>query len=654
MRWFSLDRHPGRSQRLWPVLGLLALAVLLPAAGVLWFMDKAVENESLAGRQKLEEIHRHRLAAIRDQLAADWRQRAADLGDHPAGTPPAGVFARVLETTAADAAVVLDQGGRPAYPAAPVPPPRPPGHPSAAWHEAERLAGQDPEAAAAAWARLAGEAADPHLAGRAFQARIRTLLRLGRQEEAVALLLDDLGRERFAAARDARGRLIAPNALLLALRLLDDPASDEFRLLARRLHRRLSSYAEPALAAPQRRFLMGQLSRLVDDLEPFPTAEAEELAARFVDSEPELGEISAAGPVLAPSSLPGLWRLPSPNRRVIALYRQQTLEQELATWVAYFAVPGQTSLAFLPASAPPDARDPPLVSLPTEDPISGWRLELSLDRDNFARLAAARQIRAYRWTAALVVGLILLLSLLAAAMLRHQLRLAALKNDLLSTVSHELKTPLASMRLLIDTLLDGGREEPQRVKEYLEIMAAENRRLSHLVENFLAFSRLSHGRQRFQRDELDPEDVATEAVAAAGERLTEPGCHFEMEADPDLPVLVGDRDALATAVLNLLDNALKYTGEEKHIGLSTSAENGHLCFAVSDDGVGLSPREAARVFDRFYQADRRRGGGCGLGLSIVELIARAHGGEVAVESRRGRGSTFTLRLPAGELGEGAP
>ncbi|MCP4655564.1 MAG: ATP-binding protein [bacterium] len=127
-----------------------------------------------------------------------------------------------------------------------------------------------------------------------------------------------------------------------------------------------------------------------------------------------------------------------------------------------------------------------------------------------------------------------------------------------------------------------------------------------------------------------------------------------METDPDLPVLVGDRDALATAVLNLLDNAWKYTGEKKLIRLKTYAESGHVCFAVSDDGVGISPREASRIFDRFYQVDRRLsrgGGGCGLGLSIVQLIVRAHGGEVVVTSRPGRGSTFTLRLPAGEAEE---
>ncbi|MCP4655560.1 MAG: hypothetical protein GY856_09095 [bacterium] len=455
MRWLALRRHPGRGRRLWTVLVLLlAAAVLLPAAGVLWFMGKAVENESLAARQKLEEIHRTQLAGIRRQLANDWHQRAADLENHPPETPPATIFARVFKAGTADAAVVFDDEGRLSYPAPAVPPPRPPGHPSTAWRQAQRLEERDPEAASSAWARLAGETADRDLAARAFQARIRCLYQLDRRDEALSLLLDQLDQEGYWEARDARGRLIAPNALVLALQLIEDPASDEFRSLADRLHERLASYAEPALSAPQRRFLMGRLVRLAADPEPFPTSEAEELAARFVDRNSELSELRTdEGSGLMPSSLPGVWRLASPGGRVIGLYREETLRQELATWAGYFSVPGETSLRFLPPSADPDPEDPPFVSLPVDDPVSGWRLELRLDRDNFYRLAAERQIRAYRGTGVLVVGLILLLALVAGLTVRHQMRLTALKNDLLSTVSHELKTPLASMRLLIDTLL---------------------------------------------------------------------------------------------------------------------------------------------------------------------------------------------------------
>jgi signal transduction histidine kinase len=121
----------------------------------------------------------------------------------------------------------------------------------------------------------------------------------------------------------------------------------------------------------------------------------------------------------------------------------------------------------------------------------------------------------------------------------------------------------------------------------------------------------------------------------------------------DLPSIRGDVDALVTALLNLLDNAWKYTGDKKHIVLRTEAHNGSVCFSVEDNGIGLTPREEKRVFRRFYQVDQglsRSAGGCGLGLSIVQSIVEAHRGSVRVESEPGRGSTFTIEIPA--LAEG--
>jgi signal transduction histidine kinase len=135
------------------------------------------------------------------------------------------------------------------------------------------------------------------------------------------------------------------------------------------------------------------------------------------------------------------------------------------------------------------------------------------------------------------------------------------------------------------------------------------------------------------------------------ERFNTPGCQFETQIVPDLPPVVADADALVTAVVNLLDNAYKYSGDEKQITLSARAENGSVFFAVKDNGIGLSPRDTKRIFKRFFQVDQRlsrSGGGCGLGLSIVKFIVTAHHGSVRVESQPGRGSTFTISLPKAE------
>src|SRR6185503_3333768 len=127
------------------------------------------------------------------------------------------------------------------------------------------------------------------------------------------------------------------------------------------------------------------------------------------------------------------------------------------------------------------------------------------------------------------------------------------------------------------------------------------------------------------------------------------GCLFEVHIPPNLPAVVADSGAMVTVLVNLLDNAFKYSGEQKEIALSAGAENGSVFFSVKDNGIGLSPRETKRIFRRFYQVKEHRphaAGGCGLGLSIVQFIVAAHHGTVSVESEPQRGSTFLVTLPA--------
>lgn len=224
-----------------------------------------------------------------------------------------------------------------------------------------------------------------------------------------------------------------------------------------------------------------------------------------------------------------------------------------------------------------------------------------------------------------------------------------MKNDLVANVSHELKTPLTAMRALVDTLLDTEKLDEKTTREYLKLLATENARLSRLIENFLTFSRLEHNKFKFEFARVSPQRIVDGAVAAMGERAHAAGCVVETHVAAGIPEINGDADALTTALLNLLDNAWKYSGDQKHIVVRAEARDGHVDFAVEDNGIGLSPREQRRVFRRFYQSDQglaRTVGGCGLGLSIVQSIVEAHHGTVRVESEVGRGSTFTIEIPA--------
>jgi signal transduction histidine kinase len=251
-------------------------------------------------------------------------------------------------------------------------------------------------------------------------------------------------------------------------------------------------------------------------------------------------------------------------------------------------------------------------------------------------------------------------------MLRRQRRLTRLKNDLVATVSHELKTPLASIRLLVDTLLDGEgtsgspAAQSHQSRQYLELIAQENTRLTRLIDNFLTFSRMERGKHQFDFQQVDAADIVDRAVAAVGDRFDGVAAKLNIEIERRLP-LVGDVDALVTVVVNLLDNASKYTAEPKRIAIrarrqSAAGPPDQIVIAVADNGIGLSPRAVRKVFDRFYQVDQRLSrscGGCGLGLSIVKYFVEAHGGQVSVESRVGDGTTFTVSLPAANLFEPA-
>lgn len=138
------------------------------------------------------------------------------------------------------------------------------------------------------------------------------------------------------------------------------------------------------------------------------------------------------------------------------------------------------------------------------------------------------------------------------------------------------------------------------------------------------------------------------ALDAIGEKLNSPSCHLTIRLAPALPTIRGDPDALSTVLVNLLDNACKYTNGEKQIEVNAYAEGNAVMFAVTDNGIGIPPQEQGRIFDRFYQVDQsltRQRGGCGLGLSIVQSIVRAHGGTVEVRSVPGKGSTFRVTIP---------
>ena len=624
-------------------MALLLLAVLVPAACVLWFMGAAMRNERLAARQRLADAYRVQLSGSQARLQQHWRETAAALEKLAAPTSAPAAFAACAQAGVVDGVVIFDEMGRVAYPNAPAAATDSLGELESKWQEASRLEQlRNWLEASKQFDALAQETTNANIAARALQAQARCLAQAGHHDALVELVKDAFSSEQYRHAADPQGRLIAANAELMALEFSTNRNSPVFESISRRLATRLVDYENPVLAAPQRRFLMRELQALSPEGIAFPTLAAEDLAAEVSENSPH----PARGPALQRGVLPGLWQFTTPNQRVLALIR---LDKLLASTKAVLASDHLLENVRV-TLAPPDVDTPDaFVTLPAGEPMPGWRLALAfVDRESFDA-TTSRQTAVYLWTAVLVVAGMGLLTLIAVRLVRRQMSLARLKNDLAATVSHELKTPLSSMRVLVETLLDSEHLEERKTREYLQLIAQENERLGRLIQNFLTFSRMERGKHQFHFSLLPARQIAEAAAESVRGRFDAPGCRLEVRIEDSLPPILADADALAAALINLLENAYKYSEEIKHVVLHVHAESGAVKFSVKDNGIGIAPRERRRIFQPFHQVDQRlsrKGSGCGLGLSIVQFITTAHQGNVSVESQPGCGSTFTLSVPA--------
>jgi signal transduction histidine kinase len=575
LRKFSID--VSRPNKDWLTL-LLLLTVLVPSACLVWFMNLAVRNEGAAMRQHLMDAYRENLASAQSRIDAYWSDESRKIPTNDISAP--ALFAATIHADVADSVVIVDSRGGVVYPvSAPLP------------------GGGDDSSAA-----------------RVLQGQARSLMESGKKREATALVTNSLMAPRFARAVDAEGRLIVPNAELLALEVGGDAGG-----LLERLATEALDYDSPMPAA-QRRFLMHRLLQLFPSQTAFPTLAAEDLAEEYLELKP--GNVVSVKP-----------------GKMLLLNRTESLQRRMR------AVLG-ANVTLLPPGTDAGRY---LLTVSAGTNLTGWQIAPAINDGRLFDAAADAQIASYVWIGILVLGVVAILALVSVRLVRHQAAAAQLRNDLVANVTHELKTPLASMRLLVDTLLNSPVLDEETARQYLQLIASENLRLSRMIDNFLAFSRMERNKQAFDFDETAPKEIVDSAAAAVRERFNTRDCHFSAEAASDLPPIRADPGAIVTALLNLLDNACKYSGDRKEITLRAAAENGLVTFAVADNGIGLAPRETKRIFRRFYQVDQRlarTGGGCGLGLSIVQFIVTAHHGTVRVESEPGRGSIFTISIPA--------
>jgi two-component system phosphate regulon sensor histidine kinase PhoR len=229
-------------------------------------------------------------------------------------------------------------------------------------------------------------------------------------------------------------------------------------------------------------------------------------------------------------------------------------------------------------------------------------------------------------------------------------RLERVRRDFVANVSHELKTPITSITGAVETLVNGAMEDKEDARRFLNIIGKQSDRLGLLVDDLLTLARVEQEAERsgIEMDQADINSLIKDAMEASRDAAVAKDISLELESQEGLLVNL-NRSLMTQAVFNLIDNALKYSDPGKSVRISASREDGRVVIRISDQGWGIEEKHQTRLFERFYRVDKGRSrelGGTGLGLAIVKHIVQAHGGGVSVESKPGKGSTFTIHLPS--------
>jgi signal transduction histidine kinase len=331
----------------------------------------------------------------------------------------------------------------------------------------------------------------------------------------------------------------------------------------------------------------------------------------------------------------------------LAGFLRGMLEDRLDPAVTDWLLKGRDGRTLVERDDPPAG--PVTINATFANNFPPWLIEFyEQPQSPYKRLFASSQ-SIYLYMFLLIATILAFGLVLMVRAVSHELELARLKSDFVSTVSHEFKSPLTSIRHLAEMLQAGSVPSEDRRRRYYDVLVEQSSRLSSLVTNILDLARIEEGKKEFRFEALDIGDVVRELATTTQQRVGHEGFSIGVHVEESLPAVRADRDAISQAVVNLLDNAMQYSRDAKEINVSVFASDGRVIVAVEDHGVGIPGNEIDKVFDRFYRggdALTRAVKGSGLGLALVKEIVEAHHGTVHVKSESGRGSTFSIRLPA--------
>jgi len=613
---------------------LLAIAVILPAVCLLWFMTQAVKNERLAIRQKLID---------------SYTSRAQDIFYKPADE-------LINNSNNFSASVIYDANGRIIYP---VQQEQMAIHSSNSIQKIWKLEFSDTNYAEAIqeYEKTAKRSSVPNEIYECKISIIRCLNKQGKIDNAIKICYESAYDVNiFTAEQTAKAKLMLINLYSRA----------NHKDLLKELQNQLSNISKADISTETRVFILEELIKTAEKSGLNEKIQTEIQAAQKIIDSATLAVMTAdyinPNTVFLSQSEKTFFKIPTApplygiflktgDRKILSLLTAEKMTQfwqksvddftDELVFCRIYDDKGQQVIG-------EETVEGELFStLNLKNHFTGWKAELYL-RQGVFKEAANKKMLAYIWVAATVIVLMLASTLLASKAVLKQAKLNKLKNDFIATITHELKTPLSSMRVLVDTLLEGRCESRQQETDYLHLISKENARLSRLIDNFLTFSRMERNKQAFDFAPTNPAQIAKAAAEAVQTKFNKENCKFNVTIEDNLPSIMADKDALVTVLVNLLDNAYKYSYDDKQIELKAFADKELVCFSAKDNGIGMTRRQMKKIFDRFYQADTslsRRTEGAGLGLSIVKFIIDAHKGKIDVESKIGKGSIFTVTLP---------
>jgi two-component system phosphate regulon sensor histidine kinase PhoR len=279
--------------------------------------------------------------------------------------------------------------------------------------------------------------------------------------------------------------------------------------------------------------------------------------------------------------------------------------------------------------------------------ISGYELAISLKEKSINEIVKSRT--QLNLLAVLILSLVLIFGfILVLRNLNREVQLAQSKSEFVSNVSHEIRTPLSLISMFAETLLLERVKTEAKKKEYYLIISKETARLRNIVNKILNFSKIEAGRKSYHFSTINLNHVVKDVISTYAFHFENNGFNCSESYTDNLPNVNGDQEAIIEAIINLLDNAIKYSPKNKQLEISTGHKEGYAYFAVKDHGIGIDPKKRKQIFDKFYritEGDLYESKGTGLGLSLVKHIMDAHRGRIEIDSALGSGSTFRLLFP---------